>query len=425
MSIGITINDTTVGILAYADDIVLLAESEKDLNLLLDCLNMWCQRNSMNINKDKSKVVHFRSASTNRTNSTFRCGDTVLEIVDCYNYLGILLTEHLDYNRMARAAASSASRSLGLLISKYKRIGGMQHKTFTKLYDSMVWSVMDYGAGIWGAYNMTCIEAVHNRAMRFFLGVRKYTPNAAVCGDMGWVPPVVRQWGAVSRLYMRIRNIDPGRLAYRVLQWSDQWAARRKRNQVFRIRQKFDSLGLSHFYNFTSCYASVFVTRKVQEKTFELFTDNWMKSVTQVNSRHGTGGNKLRTYATFKTFYGTEPYTLYDLQRSHRSALSIFRCGVAPLKIETGRFTNTPLTERTCYVCKEDVEDEKHVLLHCPQYQSYRSQLLSKCNFMCPDFDNYNDDQKLGFILSSPEMVFTAAKTCNYILSKRAKVLYK
>ena len=51
---------------------------------------------------------------------------------------------------------------------------------YSKLYDTMVWSVIDYGAAIWGTREYACINAVQNRAERFFLGVGKYTPNAAV-----------------------------------------------------------------------------------------------------------------------------------------------------------------------------------------------------------------------------------------------------
>ena len=63
-------------------------------------------------------------------------------------------------------------------------MGGMPYDVFTRLYDSLVWPVISYGAYIWGTKSFSCIAAVQNRAMRFFLGTGKYTPNAAVCGDM-------------------------------------------------------------------------------------------------------------------------------------------------------------------------------------------------------------------------------------------------
>ena len=86
------------------------------------------------------------------------------------------------------------------------RFGG-----FTKLYDSLVWSVIAYGAAVLGDKTYSCINAVknrdediylcihavQNRAMRLLLGVGRYTPNAAVSGDVGWPQSASRQWKSV------------------------------------------------------------------------------------------------------------------------------------------------------------------------------------------------------------------------------------
>jgi hypothetical protein len=37
--------------------------------------------------------------------------------------------------------------------------------------------------------------------------------------------------------------------------------------------------------------------------------------------------------------------------------------GVAPLRIETGRYENKNVNERVCFICHDQIEDEKHVLL--------------------------------------------------------------
>ena len=83
-----------VSILMYADDIVLLAETEDDLHLLIDILHQWCDENKMKVKLDKTKVVHFRSASTQAAKSLFKFGSENIEIADSNTYLGILLTEH-------------------------------------------------------------------------------------------------------------------------------------------------------------------------------------------------------------------------------------------------------------------------------------------------------------------------------------------
>ena len=69
-----------------------------------------------------------------------------MDIASQYNYSGLLLTEFVSYDEMAKAVAKCASRSLGLLISKCKINGGFKYSTFTKLFDSLVWSVIEYGA---------------------------------------------------------------------------------------------------------------------------------------------------------------------------------------------------------------------------------------------------------------------------------------
>ena len=140
---------------------------------MLNELDNWCTSNCMQVNTKKSNVVHFRSVTISKTNVVFRCGNNSIDIIDKY----------------AKVVSQSAGRALGLLIAKYKSLGGMPYDVFTKLYDSLVWPVISYGAAIWGNKSFSCINSIQNRAMRFYLGTGKYTPTAAVGGDMGWILP--------------------------------------------------------------------------------------------------------------------------------------------------------------------------------------------------------------------------------------------
>jgi hypothetical protein len=53
----------------------------------------------------------------------------------------------------------------------------------------------------------------------------------------------------------------------------------------------------------------------------------------------------------------------YHISSRYTSAFAKFRCGVAPLRIETGRYENKIVNERVCFICHEQIEDEKHALL--------------------------------------------------------------
>ena len=209
-----------ISILLYADDDVLLAENETGLQLMLDTLNRWCINNQMNINAKKSQIVQCRTPSVSRSTFSFKCGAQVLDPVDKYVYLGLAMNEFLDFNVTAKIVSQSASRALGLLIAKFKALGGMLYDVFTKLYDSLVWPVIAYGAAIWGDRSFTCIDAVQNRATRFFLGVGKYTPTAAVAGYMRWLPCIVRQWKSISILWSRFSVMSDERINKRVFKYA-------------------------------------------------------------------------------------------------------------------------------------------------------------------------------------------------------------
>ena len=205
-------NDEKVAIMLYAYDLILIGQDELELQWLLDELGKWCAEYRLKVNDHKSKIIHFRTKSAEPTNFSFKCGETELETVTQYTYLGLLLNEHTDYNVTARYVAKAGNRALGLIIAKDKAFGGLPFRTFTKLYDTMVWSVISYAAGIWGYKQYSCINADQNRAQRYFLGVGRYTPNVAVHGDMGWHHPAVKQWKSVVNVWCRLEYMDPERL---------------------------------------------------------------------------------------------------------------------------------------------------------------------------------------------------------------------
>ena len=59
---GIKLEDNLeINSLLYADDLVIVSESEEDLQSQLNVLLEWCQKWRMRINIDKTKVVHDRN----------------------------------------------------------------------------------------------------------------------------------------------------------------------------------------------------------------------------------------------------------------------------------------------------------------------------------------------------------------------------
>ncbi len=61
LNLGVFIDGHRISILLYADDIVLLGETEKDLQKMLDSVYKWSKKYKIKFNVSKSNIVHFRN----------------------------------------------------------------------------------------------------------------------------------------------------------------------------------------------------------------------------------------------------------------------------------------------------------------------------------------------------------------------------
>ena len=84
-----------ISILLYADDIALIAESEENLQDMLDLLGAWCQEWGLKVYPKKTEIIHFRNPSVPKSPFQFTCGNLELRVVIKYRYLGIWFNEHL------------------------------------------------------------------------------------------------------------------------------------------------------------------------------------------------------------------------------------------------------------------------------------------------------------------------------------------
>jgi hypothetical protein len=101
---------------------------------------------------------------------------------------------------------------------------------------------------------------------------------------------------------------------------------------------------------------------------------------------------KLRLYKNIKRNFRTENYLCMNIPKFQRSLLAQLRCGILPIRIETGRYRGEAVDDRICTMCSLDcIEDEYHFLLHCTDYFNLKSEFFTSigCNPM-PNLDCIN-----------------------------------
>ena len=134
LGLGVRCGEVLLAIVVFADDIALLAETEQELQKMLDSLYSWCSTWCLFINSTKSKVVHFRPKSQTRSSFNFKCGPYSLGTLPSYKYFGIW---HLDFQSCIKPLADSGRKALALLISKSKQFGNFPYEVFRSLYESL------------------------------------------------------------------------------------------------------------------------------------------------------------------------------------------------------------------------------------------------------------------------------------------------
>ena len=145
----------------------------------------------MQVNLDKIKVLHVRNHQRPRRNYKFHIGNAPVGYTDSYKYLGYILHEHLIESKNVETLTAAASRSFGRTHSIFKSVGNLGIHTYETLYESYIDPILNYASGVWGFSDFTPPKVLHNRIMRFYLGVHKFAPVTATKLEMDWLESAI------------------------------------------------------------------------------------------------------------------------------------------------------------------------------------------------------------------------------------------
>ena len=111
------LGDEIINSLLYADDIVLKAANEDDLQLLLRKLNSWCSKLSPEANMLKANVMHSCMLGTlNLRYLNLVSSLNAKKYCERYNNLGTTTNEHLNFTQSVQVLCASAERTLSGII---------------------------------------------------------------------------------------------------------------------------------------------------------------------------------------------------------------------------------------------------------------------------------------------------------------------
>ena len=109
-------------ILMYADDTIILADSESNMQTALRALKQYCDKWKLEINCSKTKISIFSRGKISTSKYKFLYGGSKIEIVNSYKYLGLEFNSSGSFKKTIESLKPQASRAMFSQISKSRRL---------------------------------------------------------------------------------------------------------------------------------------------------------------------------------------------------------------------------------------------------------------------------------------------------------------
>ena len=170
-NVGCKYGTLRLNILAYADDVVLLADSKDDLEMLYNKFSTGIQELKLSINQNKSKCMIVECPTKKSQTLEMKLGNDNLEVVSSYTYLGHLLDSQLKDTLDIKQRLRDFNGRFNSLFRNFKNVS---IDTFLFLFDSFC--LPDYGLGLWDLgsifsnYDFKIFETSYSNALKRIVG---------------------------------------------------------------------------------------------------------------------------------------------------------------------------------------------------------------------------------------------------------------
>ena len=367
-------------VLLYADDTVILAESEPDLQCALDGLAEYCKLWDLTVNLDKTKVVIFSQGRKKPKKPFLYLGEEV-KVVDDYIYLGVIFNYNGSFKKAIENQKAVGLRAMQALFSKI-RILALDVDTSMELFQRCVMPILLYGSEIWAfdSSNVASLEVLYRGFLKQLLHLYKATPTCMVLGETG--QPKLNDLAFFRQLgfWAKLAIDEVSRLSKHFLPLVSalhSLPTEENSDKVFHfkwfenIKHNLDSLGLSYILHTPSSFSHQQIVSAVKLRTADVNRQTWHQEV--MENPHCTN------YRMFKSSPDPSPY-LTLLPSSQRTILCKFRTRCHNLPICAQRFNkNVPESHKKCPLCdSSDVGDEFHYIFKCRALSSDREKLIPR-----------------------------------------------
>ena len=407
-----------INVLMYADDLVIFAHSEKQLQSHVTLLSEFCVKWNLQINITKTKTMVFNRGNR-LCNTNIFINDTLIKCVKEFKYLGFTISaKNCNFTATVKDLKIKADRAIFALNNRIK-ISKLPTNLAIKIFNTQIKPILLYGAEVWAPYSLynydnwdaSETEKCHTQFLKRLMGCDIHSPNLMIRGELG-VNPLLTDIICRSISFVKHLGSNDASLAFQSLSY--ELLNNEESNLLNLIR-----LYNSDLINDLTSNQLNSPKLKIRKQCLENYQLIWVNTIKDLP--------KATSYNLFKFAPTPEKYISVIPNQKHKTALCRLRVSSHNLMIEKGRHARPKIERenRKCPICTQTVEDECHFILNCPLYDDNRVELTQEVKKTCFNYDQMNDIQKFIFIMSNENenIIKNLAKYIFYSMKKRNEFL--
>jgi len=176
----------------FADDLVAVSVGDdiecitQDLQDAADSVLNWAKTEGTSLNVSKTK-------DENRDEVSKMINGSVVENVDSYKYLGIMLDSQLDFHKQVEYSVCKAKRASSKVFSLIDGLKGIPVYICITLYKTFVRLHLEYALPVWANINdkdLDLMEKVQLQCIRIVTGAKVHSSASAIEVISGTCPSV-------------------------------------------------------------------------------------------------------------------------------------------------------------------------------------------------------------------------------------------
>jgi hypothetical protein len=443
--LGVPIAGRRIALLMYADDIVMLAATQRELELMNKVASRFAQQHRFQFNGEKSGVMLFNvkpAAKAAARSAHWTLFGEKVEVKNSYVYLGTITpSDGMSWTAHLKAAIGKARRRSADLLWVCRADRGMRPRTAITLWQSMVRPLLEYASELWAGQVPAGLakeaESVQCTFLRGTLGL--HANGSGVADDAlraeAGCELLKDRWAKLKMGYWRrLFAAKPGRLLRVVAAFRHQELVRSgshglgSKGWMKTAKAALSSAGLADYWDDPRGAAgvSVLAWRERVYQAVETASDanraarmEDMPSV-QVYNNIKDWGTNTKAYSFSTGEEGRPGRLVPERYLDDRVCLKgtrlklLCRLNCLPVMDRVGREVKPkwPKHNRVCFACGGGtVEDTHHFIMDCPRYAGKRDSLIARVGLIL---------SRSTSELTAPAFVCMSSQAqCEVILGKR------